>query len=199
MTHLLTLRSAVCTALVLLFGTANLLSQTPYVSRYEEDTLYTMVEISRLISEDRDGHGPVIRSLATQLSHRQCARLYEAHSLSGGGAFALNLFVGFGVGSYAQGNIGGGVFGTVSQSVGLALFLSYSGSSQTETEALLGAGMFIVGRLYDLIAPWLYAASKNDELRRNLTGVKLTVGASQRFDLGAMPTLYPNVGIQVGL
>lgn len=178
MTHLVTLRSAACAALVLLFGTANLLCQTPYVSRYEEDSLYTMVEISRLISEDRDGHGPVIQSLATHLSQRQCARMYDAHSISGGGAFALNLFVGFGVGSYTQGNIGGGVIGTVSQSVGLALFLSYSGSSGTETEALLGAGMFLVGRIYDLIAPWAYAASRNDDLLRNLGGLKLSMGAS---------------------
>lgn len=199
MVYVTTVRSVVFAAIVLLSSGVDVLSQTPYVSRYEEDSLYTMVEISRLISEDRDGHGPVIRSLATHLSHRQRARIYEAHSLSGGGAFALNLFVGFGAGSYTQGNIGGGVFGTISQSVGLAMFLSYAGSSRTETEALLGAGMFIVGRLYDLIAPWAYAASKNDDLRRNLMGLKLTVGASQRYDLGAMPTLYPNVGVQVGL
>ena len=75
MTHLVTLRSAVCTALVLLLGTANLLSQTPYVSRYEEDSLYTMVEISRLISEDRDGHGPVIRSLALHYKHERYPKL----------------------------------------------------------------------------------------------------------------------------
>jgi hypothetical protein len=57
----------------------------------------------------------------------------------------------------------------------------------------------VVGRLYDLIAPWAYAAGKNQELLRNLGGLKLSVNASQRYDLGAMPIVYPNVGVQVGL
>jgi hypothetical protein len=105
------------------------------------------------------------------------------------------LFVGFGVGSYVQGNIGGGVFGTLSQAVGAALYLSYAGSYRTETEALPGAGLFVVGRLYDLIAPWAYAAGKNQELLRNLGGLKLSLNASQRYDLGAMPMVHPNVGL----
>ncbi len=105
------------------------------------------------------------------------------------------MFVGFGVGSYVQGNIGGGVFGTLSQAVGAALYLSYAGSYRTETEALPGAGLFVVGRLYDLIAPWAYAAGKNQELLRNLGGLKLSLNASQRYDLGAMPMVHPNVGL----
>jgi hypothetical protein len=188
-------RSLVIAVLLVIVGAVDGIAQTPYVSRYEEDSLQTLVDISLLISDDMEAHGPVIRSLATHLSHRQRARLYAAHSVSGGGAFALNLFVGFGVGSYVQGNIGGGVFGTLSQAVGAALYLSYAGSSRTDTEALLGAGLFVVGRLYDLIAPWAYAAGKNQELLRNLGGLKLSVNASQRYDLGAMPMVYPNVGI----
>lgn len=57
---------------------------------------------------------------------------------------------------------------------------------------------FVVGRLFDPIAPWAYAAGENQELLRNLGGLKLSVNASQRYDLGAMPMVYPNVGVQVG-
>ncbi len=188
-------RSLVIAVLLVIVGAVDGIAQTPYVSRYEEDSLQTLVDISLLISDDMEAHGPVIRSLATHLSYRQRARLYAAHSVSGGGAFALNLFVGFGVGSYVQGNIGGGVFGTLSQAVGAALFFTSAGSSGTETEALIGAALFITGRLYDLIAPWAYAGSKNDDLRRNLGGFKLSVNTSQRYDLGAMPMVWPNVGI----
>lgn len=56
----------------------------------------------------------------------------------------------------------------------------------------------ITGRLYDLIAPWAYAAGKKQELLRNLGGLKLSVNTSQRYDLGAMSMVYPNVGVQVG-
>jgi hypothetical protein len=81
-------RSIVIAVLLVIVGAVDGIAQTPYVSRYEEDSLQTLVDISLLISDDMEAHGPVIRSLATHLSYRQRARLYEAHSVSGGGAFA---------------------------------------------------------------------------------------------------------------
>ena len=57
---------------------------------------------------------------------------------------------------------------------------------------------FINERLYDVIAPWAYAGSKNDDLRRNLGGFTLSVNTSQRYDLGAMPMVWPNVEALMG-
>jgi hypothetical protein len=54
---------------------------------------------------------------------------------------------------------------------------------------------FVVGRLYDLIAPWAYAAGRNQEVLRDLCGLRLSVIISQRYDLGAIPMVDPNGGV----
>lgn len=172
-------------------------AQSP--TTYERDTLLTMVEVSRLIAEDREAHGATIRHLSTYLTTKQRAGLYTSHELSAGGPFVVNLLLGFGIGSYMQGNLGAGIASTLTESIGGYLFLENVDRYNGTTLTIIGAALFLTGKIIDIVAPWSYASSRNDQLRRNLDGFQLSVTTSQRYDLGAMPTLYPNVGIQVGL
>jgi hypothetical protein len=76
-------------------------------------------------------------------------------------AFMLNFFVGVGVGSYAQGDITGGVIGTVGEVGGLGMMISglamSDGSPGTGAViSLTGLGIFLGTRIFELIRPWTY-------------------------------------------
>lgn len=63
---------------------------------YKTDKLLTMVEVSKLIAEDRDAHSPVIRALSMYFTKDQRDKLYSAHKVSAAGPFFANLIFGLG-------------------------------------------------------------------------------------------------------
>ncbi|MDR0557107.1 MAG: P13 family porin [Treponema sp.] len=91
-------------------------------------------------------------------------------------AFALNVLFGFGIGSYAQGDILGGVIGTVGEVGGICLFcvpyvrFAVSDVQLTESEAkgmllmMMGGFAVLLGtRIFEFIRPFTFA-SKMEEL-----------------------------------
>jgi hypothetical protein len=83
-------------------------------------------------------------------------------------AFLLNFLVGVGIGSYAQGDIVGGVIGTVGEVGGIAMLCSgfvfaprdsYGGiQSNAGTDVLMiGGAIILIGtRIFELVRPWTY-------------------------------------------
>lgn len=164
----------------------------------EQDTMRTLLEVNRLINEDREANGAAIRYLSTYLSKSQRAALMSSHEESAGAPFVVNLFIGFGVGSYIQGNITSGLIGTLTQGVGGYLFLT-SDSNRDEELYYIGAVVFLAGRVIDMIAPWTYASGRNASLGRNLRGLSLTTSIGQLYQHPSSMQLYPRVGISARL
>jgi hypothetical protein len=85
-------------------------------------------------------------------------------------AFALNALLGVGIGSYAQGDILGGVIGTVGELGGICLFyVPYFGAisdgqlTESELETMLpmmlgGAAILLGTRIFEFIRPFTFAS-----------------------------------------
>ena len=106
-------------------------------------------------------------------------------------AFALNALLGLGIGSYAQGDILGGVIGTVGEFGGICLFYvpylrAVSDGQLTESEAkdilpmMMGGFAVLLGtRIFEFIRPFTFASKMK----------KLNVAMAPSFDLNG------NVGL----
>jgi hypothetical protein len=164
---------------------------------YKTDKLLTMVEVSKLIADDRDAHSPVIRALSTYLTKDQRDKLYSAHKVSAAGPFFANLVFGFGVGSYLQGDVTSGVMSTISTSAGLLLATgTLSRDDGLQTAGLL---MLAAGKLIDIVAPFVYASSSNRRLERDLRGLTVDLGAAQIVGPDNTRTIAPRIGVRIGL
>ncbi|UPA19056.1 P13 family porin (plasmid) [Borrelia puertoricensis] len=108
--------------------------------------------------------------------------LYELHKQNTLVPFLLNFFVGFGTGSFMQGNFTGGllILGFDMLGVGLISGGIYSLSQykgiETPTFALslvsLGGMTLFITRIVEMISPFTYASSYNRKLREKL-GISL--------------------------
>lgn len=164
--------------------------------RYEDDTLGTMVEISRLLVEDSEMHGSTVRYLSKYLTPKQRLDLARSHEKSALGPFALNLFFGFGIGSYVQGSPGTGLFCTLSESIGGYYLLSVMGQRYPDdTDVLVGAIFFLTGRIVGLIAPWSHTSSENEQLYRNLSLPRMMFSAASRYDSHQNLVHYPQMSL----
>ena len=149
-------------------------------------------DTAALISEGVFRNEADIRANAALLSPSERFSLYEQHKKTALFPFVANHFVGFGVGSFIQGDSGGAAFGLTTQLVGWGMFMMYiipalgslddmfSGrergavdSVRMEALSKIGiGGLFLVGvgRLFGLIRPWYYASAWNGTLSAALEG-----------------------------
>ncbi|WP_025409001.1 P13 family porin [Borrelia coriaceae] len=116
--------------------------------------------------------------------------LYEINKKDPLIPFLLNLFVGFGIGSFAQGDITGGLFVLGFDVLGLGLFSfgmynrsPYTGemSGFALSFVFLGGLTLFVTRIAETIIPFTYASSYNKKLQEKL-GVALG-GFKPEFDV----------------
>ncbi|MDR2491747.1 MAG: P13 family porin [Spirochaetaceae bacterium] len=98
-------------------------------------------------------------------------RMLSPMSISAGGAFAINLSVGFGLGSYIQGDVLGGTIGLLGEIIGLGLviggYVMAASVSITDTqynETITGASVMVIGgsvmflgaSIFEYIRPWFF-------------------------------------------
>ncbi|MDR2491825.1 MAG: P13 family porin [Spirochaetaceae bacterium] len=98
-------------------------------------------------------------------------RMLSPMSIPAGGAFAINLSVGLGLGSYIQGDVLGGTIGLLGEIIGLGLVIGGSvmaaSVSITDTqynETITGASVMVIGgsviflgtRIFECIRPWFF-------------------------------------------
>ena len=122
--------------------------------------------------------------------HRQKEFLYEQRKKGPWGPFVLNFLVGFGIGSFVQGDVTAGLLLAGGDLVGIGLVIAGAASVLAEIEyydegyplesassggtlILLGAGILSATRIAGLIVPFTYANSFNEKLRREL-GINVT-------------------------
>ena len=95
---------------------------------------------------------------------------YEASKVDSWGPFVLNLTLGFGVGSFVQGDSTGGAILLVGEAIGIGLALAGGVNFFGERQALVYGGLVLVSvaRLAGLAFPFTYANATSEKLRRDL-------------------------------
>jgi len=124
-----------------------------------------------------------VYELSENLTNEQKMYLYKKYDKNGVGPFFLNFLLGFGIGSFAQGNTKAGVSQLILNLSGCALEVAgfalvyNSGSGLTRSEGKFYTGLACVTAGYGLnlsstisgcITPWTYAAGYNKDLKRAL-------------------------------
>ena len=127
----------------------------------------TVSTIEWLIDDNLDGNKEKIIELSKSLSPSQKQRLYKDFERSAGGYFALNLLIGYGIGSFAQGNKSSGLTQLGFEVGGLGLLLS-GALDGNETVMTLGGVFYFGGWIIGLISPWTYRTSHNKSLKEAL-------------------------------
>ena len=95
---------------------------------------------------------------------------YEASKADPWGPFVLNLLLGFGVGSFVQGDTTGGLMLVGAEAIGIGLVLAGGVNFFGERQALVYGGFLLSGvaRLAGIAFPFTYANAFNQKLRRDL-------------------------------
>lgn len=127
--------------------------------------------VSNLIDKGLNENKFQIANLSPQLSSNQKTMLYTQHQKSAGGPFALNFFLGWGIGSYVQGDIGGGVFQSIADGFGLIMIIvGVSGDEISAGPIAVGCISYAVGSIYGWIRPFVFAKKYNTTLQEALNG-----------------------------
>ena len=138
--------------------------QTQTLNVSNEDLVAT---IENLIEDDLEDNKEKIASLATRLSSEQKQELYDKYQKSAGGYFALNLLLGFGIGSFAQGDKRS-AWTQLGFELGGITCIALGSSSGSAYATAIGAGFCIGAGIVGLVAPWTYAANRNEALAESL-------------------------------
>lgn len=149
----------------------------------------------------KDTNAKKVHELSELLSPEQRIYCYEENESSGVGPFFLNMFLGFGIGSFVQGDKGfghmqlwGDIGGYALMIPGLCLMFSGNEDNLIGGAALTTIGSAVIGVVgtINLIRPWLYANKKNRTLKR---AMRLE---ERRWDFSVAPIIEP-IGQQYGL
>lgn len=147
-------------------------------------------QIDKLIDDDFKDNKSQIASLSQGLTQMQRDQLYKKYEKSGVLPFVLNLIVGFGVGSFVQGDGGGGAFQCAFEGGGLLCLIIGAASidsKKTNNSASYGlmtsGAIFMVSAaIYGLIRPWTYSSNYNKTLQGTLAGNPLAVNFAPIVD-----------------
>ena len=130
----------------------------------------SIVDIKTLINDDLDLYYDLIIEKSQDLSQNQKFLIYNECKKSPLIPSALNLFLGFGIGSWFQGDKDGGAIGTIGNLSGLLLY----SLSKEKNYRYLGLNIFISFWLIDCIVPFSYSNKYNKKLR-SVLGITRTV------------------------
>jgi hypothetical protein len=167
----------------------------------------TFLEIQGLLKDGLNKNYDLIQQKASFLNPSEKLFLLDVHEKSMAMPFAVNLLVGFGIGSYIQGDTVGGTIQLAGQVAGAAALLSgiivgnlfavpavaedieaghEGGDYEDHTiEQQAGIALLVTGvalsygfRLYGLISPFVYGSMYNKKLKNALRYYSVTIAPS---------------------
>jgi hypothetical protein len=133
----------------------------------------TYAEIDALIRRGLRFRYDTIKGKTQYLSATDRALLFQRHEKSGGAGFALNFFIGFGIGSFVQKDVGAGVAGLLMELFSTPLYvagmvLSFEFDESFIPMAAVGGTVLFVNYLFQWIRPAAFAAKYNRQLKNAL-------------------------------
>lgn len=143
-----------------------------------------------------------INSLSGELSLSDNLQIYNTYKKDAASPFIINLFLGFGAGSFYQGDVAGGIVGLVGELAcyGSLIYINLDAISRNPNlsfEEFALANIIIpitvIGiRLFEVIRPFFYSNEYNNKLRRALT-------PKHKLSAVLAPTVNnDNMGIMLG-
>ena len=190
-----------------------------------DNSVETMLVITDLIDDDLSANKSLIMDNAKLLSDVQRNDLFESKKNSAVGPFCLNLFVGFGIGSFVQGDmlaggIGAGldVAGITFLGLGINKILKgnyyedgYFGGAYVVNQLVgennvkngiimvsVGGVVYLGSKIFQSIRPWTYANSFNDELKNALGVYAINFDVMPTFNIASnSPAVTASVSIQL--
>jgi hypothetical protein len=154
---------------------------TFHVFAEDADLAPSWVNLSPLVLDGLDRNVEQLRIEAKALSGEQLFTAYQVHKKTPWEGFILNLMVGFGAGSFYQGNyIGGGILlagDLVSISLiaaGIAAVAGEESSTGKKGDGvpmlIAGSVIFSISRVAGTLLPFFYAKYYNNKLLNILSG-----------------------------
>lgn len=130
------------------------------------------LEVIHLIDAGLDENFNLIQEKASSLSSTEKFAILQSKESSPVMPFALNFLLGFGMGSFVQGNQRAGFFQLATELIGgvVAVFFFSTGDGGAAILAMLGIGVAALGRLVGLISPFNYSKEYNKKLQEALLG-----------------------------
>ncbi|MDY0289870.1 MAG: P13 family porin [Sphaerochaeta sp.] len=140
-----------------------------------------VASISLMIDTDLAGNFTTITKESEKLSDFEKMSLYSMHENSPTLPFVVNLLVGYGIGSFLQGDTKTGTTALVADIVALGLYsvgyvqiynAAFNGeiSGPGHTMFLLGVGLLVGSKIYQCTKPFSYAKAYNRRLHSSLLG-----------------------------
>ena len=175
--------------------------------------------IDRLLDDELDDNFFRIRNMADDLDFDQKEDLYDEYEKSVAGPLLLNLVVPFGIGSFVQGDVGGGItlavldavtIGTIAYGlVFLTIDYSYDDygydNSYTDPSSYIGLGFLLIGATTEIIGvilkiarPIRHAREHNKDLRNALKfDGKYSMTVTPGVDLTSSGDLVPALSMKI--
>lgn len=170
-----------------------LLISSSLFSQVKELSSEKMITVMMLINDDLNKNASKIKTLSTELELSEKLFIYQDKSKSSTLPFVLNLFVGFGIGSWVQGDAFGGFIGTVGGISGFALMSSYEYKE-------IGTVIFLGTYLIDLFLPFAHTSSYNRKLKSaiGLSTSKASLNIRPGIDVTQNGHAIPAISLSVG-
>ena len=148
-----------------------------------------LATIEYLIDDDLEDNKEKIAELAKSLSLQDRQRLYDKYEKSIGGYVVLNLLVGLGIGSFAQGDGRDGVWQLLEEILGVSFIVLGAVNGNSVTTAC-GYISLVCATVTGIVAPITYSKTRNGTLQS-------AFGLSDR-DISFAPIINP-INNQYGL
>lgn len=144
---------------------------------FADDSMF--FSVSGLIKSDLFKNQSKIQELSKDLSSTEKLRLYSQYKKDQWVPFLINFLVGYGVGSFVEGDTTGGVIALGSDLGGLACVLvgavSSANALSSDPNTTSGLGVMLFGsilvlgsRIFEIIRPFTYTARYNSTLKQSL-------------------------------
>jgi Borrelia membrane protein P13 len=153
------------------------------------------MEVQMLINRGLDDNFNQINEKSRDLTQIQKMFIYDDKKVTAGLPFVLNLFLGYGIGSWVQGHTVGGLIGTIGNLGGIIILVTAGGDEST---ASMGAILYLGTWLIDCILPFTYASSYNKQLNKSL-GLSYISGLEikPKLDLANNNHVIPGMAFQL--
>lgn len=148
-------------------------------------------EINNLIQGGLDKNYNLIQSKSKNLTEEQRYMIINQNKKDAILPFAINFFVGCGVGSFVQKDITGGMIGLGGNLLGMGLYVAgyfmsvenvMNGESISFSPVFyVGIGVLVASRIFDLVRPFVYVSSYNDKLKEAISSYETTNVSFQPF------------------
>ena len=124
-------------------------------------------------------------------------KYYDEHKKDAVLPLVLNFFLGFGIGSFVEGDDMGGLIMAGTQVLGFAMAMYGStrlSNAHGEWLCAYGVMMMVASRIWGFIRPWTYASKYNDDLRE-----KIAAGDIRPVSIDAFPAVDASGALAGGM